>query len=176
VQIDGSEETRSGSPIAGEVAAKLLDHWSGRASVQWDSAAAAGDTNWEKRALQLEYRHPANDRLVNLAYRFDLGTSEDNSYEDTDISFRWPINHGRAEFIGRWLYSVQHERTMEAIAGVEFGQCCWRLRLVGRHFKNSPDSTGSNSVMVQLELAGLGSIGNSIDSFLSSEIYGYQVN
>ncbi|WPL13007.1 MULTISPECIES: LPS-assembly protein LptD [Thiorhodovibrio] len=176
VQIDGSEETRSGSPIAGEVAAKLIDHWSGRASVQWDSAAVAGDTNWEKRALQLEYRHPANDRLVNLAYRFDLGTSEDNSYEDTDISFRWPINHGRAEFIGRWLYSVQHERTMEAIAGVEFGQCCWRLRLVGRHFKNSPDSTGSNSVMVQLELAGLGSIGNSIDSFLSSEIYGYQVN
>jgi LPS-assembly protein len=176
VQIDGSEETRTGSPFAGEIAARLLEHWYGRASVQWDSHAEVGETNWEKRSLQLEYRHPKMDRLINLAYRFDQGTNADNSYEDTDLSFRWPISQGRAEFVGRWLYSMQHERTMEAIAGVEFGQCCWRLRLVGRHFKNSPDSTGSNSVMVQLELAGLGSIGNSIDSFLTREIHGYQVN
>lgn len=176
VQIDGGEETRSGSPFAGEIAAQLLDRWHGRASVQWDSDAAAGHSNWEKRTLQLEYRHPQENRLFNLAYRFDQGTSVDNSYEDTDLSFRWPISKGRVEFVGRWLYSMQHERTMEAVAGVEFGQCCWRLRLVGHHFKNSPDSTGSNSVMLQLELAGLGSIGNSIDSFLTREIHGYQVN
>ncbi|EIC20879.1 LPS-assembly protein LptD [Thiorhodovibrio frisius] len=176
VQIAGSEETRSGSPLAGEVAGRLFSHWHARASVLWDSETGVENTNWQKRSLELEYRHPSNDRLINLAYRFDEGTSVDTSYEDTDVSFRWPINNGRAELVGRWLYSEQHQRTMEAFAGIEFGQCCWRLRLVGHHFKNSPDSTGTNSVMVQLELAGLGSIGNSIDSFLTREIYDYQMN
>jgi LPS-assembly protein len=175
VQIAGDQATESSSPFAGEIAARLLEHWRGRASVQWNADADPGQSNWEKRTLQLEYRHPDHTRLLNLAYRFDQGTNVNNSYEDTDLSFRLPVGE-RAELVGRWLYSMQHERTMEAIAGVEFGQCCWRLRLVGRHFKNSPESTGSNSVMVQLELAGLGNIGNSIDSFLTREIHGYQVN
>lgn len=175
VQIDGPEETKASSPFAGEIAARLVDHWSGRASFQWDPNAERGDSNWQKRTLQLEYRHPKQDRLINLAYRFDQGTNIDNSYEDTDLSFRLPMGQN-AELVGRWLYSVQHDRTMEAVAGVEFGECCWRLRLVGRHFKNSPESSGSNSVMVQLELAGLGSIGSSIDSFLAREIHGYQIN
>jgi len=45
--------------------------------------------------------------------------------------------------------------------------------VLGRHFKNRPASPGSNSVMVQLELAGLGAIGSSVDTFLEDEIYGY---
>lgn len=177
VQIDSSEAMRSsGSPLAGEIAMRLFNDWHGRASVQWDADAdrSLGETPWEKRSLQLEYRKPNDRHLLNLAYRFDQGASVDSSYEDTDISFRWPLRHGNVELVGRWLYSLQHERTMEAIAGVEFGECCWRLRLVGRHFKNSPESQGSNSVMVQIELAGLGSIGNSIDTLLTREIYGYQ--
>ncbi|MBK1648353.1 LPS-assembly protein LptD [Rhabdochromatium marinum] len=176
VQIDGSAETTPSSPFAAELAARLFKNWHGRASVQWDADTEPGDSNWQKRTLQLDYRPAQDHRLLNLAYRFDQGTNDENSYEDTDLSFRWPLIQGRAELVGRWLYSMQHERTMEAVAGVEFGQCCWRLRLVGRHFKNSPDTSGSNSVMVQLELAGLGSIGSSIDSFLAREINGYQVN
>jgi LPS-assembly protein len=66
-----------------------------------------------------------------------------------------------------------NSQTMEAFAGVEFGRCCWRMRLLGRHLKNRPDSSGTNSVMVQVELAGLGSIGQRIDNFLERGIYGY---
>lgn len=170
VQITGAEQTRSSSPFAAEIAGRLLENWHGRATLEWDPEATSTDAQWARRNLQLEYRHPRNDRLLNLAYRFDQ-----DSYEDADLSFRWPLNKGRVDVVGRWLYSLQYERTMDAFVGVEFGQCCWRLRLLGRHFNNSPDTEGSTSVMVQLELAGLGSIGNAIDSLLTQEIRGYQV-
>jgi LPS-assembly protein len=76
--------------------------------------------------------------------------------------------------VGRWFYSLLYSETVEAFAGVEYGRCCWRFRLLGRHLKNSPESAGSNSFMVQMELAGLGSIGQRVDKFLERGIYGYQ--
>jgi len=65
---------------------------------------------------------------------------------------------------------------VEAFAGVEYGQCCWRLRLVGQHLKNKPDSAGSTSVMIQVELAGLGTIGQKVDKLLERGIYGYHLD
>ncbi|WP_242445510.1 hypothetical protein [Chromatium okenii] len=78
--------------------------------------------------------------------------------------------------MGRWLYSLLNDETVEAFAGVEIGRCCWRLRLLGQHLKRSADQPGSTSVMLQLELAGLGSFGNRIDQLLERGIYGYQTN
>ena len=169
VQIAGPEETTTSSPYAAEVGARLFDHWSGRASVQWDPEAT--EEQWGKRTLQLQYRHP-DRRLLNLAYRFDEGTNPSNRYEDTDLSFRLPVGDN-VEMVGRWLYSIENGETMDAVAGIEFGQCCWRLRVLGRHFKNRPDAAAGTSVMVQVELAGLGAIGNPITSFLEQEIYDY---
>ena len=169
VQIAGPEETTTSSPYAAELGARLFDHWSGRASVQWDPEAT--EEQWGKRTLQLQYRHP-DRRLLNLAYRFDEGTNPSNRYEDTDLSFRLPLGDN-VEMVGRWLYSIENGETMDAFAGFEFGQCCWRLRVLGRHFKNRPDANAGTSVMVQVELAGLGALGNPITSFLEQEIYDY---
>jgi LPS-assembly protein len=112
---------------------------------------------------------------MNVAYRFDRGTTIENRYETTDLSFRMPVSN-EVEVVGRWLYSFDSDETADAFAGIEFGQCCWKLRVLGRHFKNRAGSTGSTSVMVQLELAGLGAFGSSVDSFLQREVYGYQVD
>jgi LPS-assembly protein len=65
---------------------------------------------------------------------------------------------------------------MDAFAGIEFGQCCWRVRLLARNYKTSPDNNGTTSVMLQVELAGLGTFGESIDKFLERGIYGYQTD
>ena len=122
--------------------------------------------------MQLRYQTP-DARLLNLAYRYNLGTSVDDRYEDTDLTFRLPLGR-RVEVVGRWLYSLLYEETMDAFAGIEFGQCCWRVRLLARNYKNSPDNSSNTSVMLQVELAGLGAFGQSIDKFLESGIYGYQ--
>jgi len=172
VQITGLPEDQSSSAIAGELSARILNDWSGRASFEWDPNKDTERS--QKRALELHYETP-DKRLLNLAYRFDLGTSEATKYEDTDLSFRLPVNR-QLQVVGRWYYSLLFSETLEAFAGVEYGQCCWRMRLLGHHLKNKPDSAGSNSVMVQVELAGLGSLGTRIDNFLERGIYGYHAD
>ena len=172
VQVIGDPETEDSSSVAGVLSAQLLRNWTGRASFEYDPNRATERSR--KRAFELHYQAP-NQRLLNLAYRFDIGTSEDTRYEDTDLSFRLPFGQ-QVQVVGRWSYSLLNSQTVEAFGGLEYGQCCWRLRLIGRHLKNKPDSPGTNSFMVQFELAGLGSIGNQVDKFLQREIYGYHAN
>jgi len=174
VRLDGPVADSDRSPLAGEVAARLAPGWRARWLGQWDPDADA--TDWPQRMLLLQYFAPERRRSLNLAYRYEVGTALSNRYEDADLSWRWPAFNGRAELVGRWLYSLLHDHTMEAVAGLEFGTCCWRLRVLGRHFKNRPETPGSTAAMVQLELAGLGSIGNSIEKFLAREIPSYHID
>jgi LPS-assembly protein len=173
VQIDRPAETSSASPVAGEISARLFDHWRGRASFEWDPDVETDQ--WGRRTLQLQYSEDEARRLVNLAYRFDRGTNIDDRYETTDLSFQMPVSN-RVNLVGRWLYSLETEETSDAFAGIEFGQCCWKVRVLGRHFKNSAESAATTSVMLQIELAGLGAFGSSVDSFLQREVYDYQVD
>ncbi|MBK1620771.1 organic solvent tolerance protein [Lamprobacter modestohalophilus] len=173
VQIFGPTEVANESPVTGEIAAQLFDRWRGRASFEWDPAEETDQ--WGRRTLQLQYIEPNAERLVNLAYRFDRGNNIDNRFETTDLSFRLPVSN-EVNVVGRWLYSLETEETSDAFAGIEFGQCCWKIRVLGRHFKNRADSPANTSVMLQVELAGLGAFGSSVDSFLQREVYGYQVD
>lgn len=175
VQIDGPEETAQRSPYTGELSAQLFENWRGRFSFEWETEPQIDQEQLQRRTLMLEYRHPDNNRMLNMAYRADYTATEPNRYEDTDLSFRLPLGQ-RVEVVGRWLYSVLHGETMDAFAGIEYGKCCWRVRILGRHFKRQPDDAASNSVMLQLELAGLGALGNPIGKFLEKEIYGYQLD
>jgi LPS-assembly protein len=172
VQISTPTQDTQTSSVAGELAARLLTNWSGRASFQYNPNTDADP--WERRVLQLHYQTP-DAHLVNLAYRYNLGASIQDRYEDTDLTFLLPVGK-RVKLVGRWLYSLLYDETMDAFAGIEFGQCCWRMRLLARNYKNGPDSNGTTSVMFQVELAGLGKFGESIDKFLERGIYGYHTD
>jgi len=172
VQLYGesvSEEPNSSS-VAGELALSPAEAWTARASFQWNPHETTDP--WEKRVLQLRYA-PEKKGVFNLSYRYNLGQTEAQRYEDTDLSFQLPVT-SNVGLVGRWLYSWLHQETVDAVAGIEFGRCCWRLRVVGRHLKTPTQETGSTSVMVQLELAGLGALGSSIDNLLEQGIYGYR--
>lgn len=173
VQISGPPEDASSSSIAGELSARLMDNLTGRATFEWDPNEEAED-RFPARALELHYE-TRDDRLLNVAYRFNLGTSDDTSYENTDLSFSMPVSPD-LKLVGRWYYSLLNSETIEAFAGVEYGQCCWRLRLLGQHLKRNSESTGSNAIMVQMELAGLGSVGQQVEKFLERGIYGYHAD
>ena len=165
MQVDES----STSAIAGELATNPLLGFTARASFQWDPNVS--QNQWEQRVLQLRYA-PGDDRVVNLAYRYNLAQSSIDGYENTDVSFRLPITP-QIGVVGRWLYSLLDEDTVDAYAGIEFGRCCWRLRLLARQLKTSETNPANTSVMLQLELRGLGAVGNQIDKFLEQGIDGY---
>ncbi|MGQ9831674.1 MAG: LPS assembly protein LptD [Thermochromatium sp.] len=171
VQLDdAAPEDDVSSSLAGELAARLHQDWTAQLGLQWNPHD--DDNGWEKQILELRYA-PDRERLLHLAYRYNLGSQTSEEYKDADLAFQLPIGR-RVRVVGRWLYSLLNDQTVEAFAGVEFGQCCWRLRVLGQHLKRGADQPGSTSLMLQLELAGLGSFGNSIDKVLQRGIYGYQ--
>ncbi len=172
VQSVGTEEDDSTSAVAAELAARFSDRWSGRASVLWDPNR--DENAIRKSGLGLHYRGP-DEQLLNLTYRQnDSDRNDDTDYEDTDLSFRWPLG-SRWEMVGRWLYSLEHAKTMEAFGGIEYRHCCWRVRTIVRSFVNSPDEQADFSVLLQFELTGLGTLGSDIDEFLERGVFGYEV-
>jgi LPS-assembly protein len=73
------------------------------------------------------------------------------------------------------VYSLDDEQALDQFAGVEYRSCCWRLRLVGRRYVRSREGDMDTSIMLQLELNGLSSVGTGADTFLERSIRGYSL-
>ena len=151
------------SAVVSELSARLSANWRVRGGVQWDP-----DDDFQQGLAQLHYSD-GRDRVFNAAYRY-----RDNLLEQTDVAALWPLSPATS-LIARWYYSQRENRTLEALAGIQYGRCCWRVRAVVRRFTDSDTDQYNTAFMLQLELNGLGSLGNDIDSLLERGIYGYQV-
>jgi LPS-assembly protein len=158
--------TDNRSSFVGELAAEFGAGWRARAGLQWDPHADGGG-NTEQGLVQINYRDP-DRRTFNAAYRLRDGVTE-----QTDLAIYWPINDAFS-VIGRHNYSLQEDRLLEALVGVEYGRCCWRIRGLLRQFANSSGDDTNLGFFVQLELRGLGRLGNDIDEVLERGIYGYR--
>ncbi len=156
------------SDLVGEVDYRLSDAWYARGGLQWNT----DENDMRRGTLQFHYQ-PDNRRILNLAYR--LRKDIDETLEQTDASLLWPLNPNWS-VVGRWNYSIEDRRTLDAFAGFEYGSCCWALRLVARHYVNDLDEESNNALYLQLELKGLTRVGNSISNLLEHGILGYSVN
>jgi LPS-assembly protein len=78
--------------------------------------------------------------------------------------------------VGRWNYSLLDDQTLDLFGGLEYGTCCWTTRLLARRYVNDVADEAENTLMLQLELHGLASIGDRVDSFLQKGILGYGPN
>ncbi|HEY8538380.1 MAG TPA: hypothetical protein VIL28_05900, partial [Steroidobacteraceae bacterium] len=96
------------------------------------------------------------------------------SLEQVDGSVAWPIGE-RWSAYARMVYSLEDEQPLDQFAGIEYRSCCWRLRLVGRRYVSSRDGDMDTSILLQLELNGLSSVGTSADTFLERSIQGYSL-
>jgi LPS-assembly protein len=132
-QKDKADEQRS-SAMAGEVSGSLTEQWRVTSTIIWDPNL--GEIDEGAIALQ----HQRDDRrILNLGYRYRL--SDDIS--QPDVSAYWPVSR-HFGFIGRWNYDIEQGRVIESFGGLEYNDCCFRIRLVARRFLNIP--TGPNIV------------------------------
>jgi LPS-assembly protein len=66
------------------------------------------------------------------------------------------------------------------MAGLEYSDCCWQLRLVGRRFLSQPgnvttsDPKTDKGIYLQIVFKGLAGLGGRIDSLMESGIPGYR--
>lgn len=162
VRLPNEPRSGSKSDLVAQLAVTRWQNFNVNLGVQWNPQ----QSRTERRQLRLQYR-PQGDRAINLAYRF-----QNQRLEQTELSGAWPLSRRWSAF-GRLVYDQQERSTLEQFGGIEYGACCWRLRLVGRRFVSSRTGERDSGIYLQLELNGLASVGSSADTFLEEAIRGY---
>jgi LPS-assembly protein len=157
--------TQNSSDIIAETAMQITPSIQLSQTVQWNAEA----DNINKSLTRLRYRGD-DQRLLNLSYR--LRKEESGFLEQTDVSWYWPIS-ARWRSIGRWNYSLEHNRNLETFIGFEYRSCCWAARMVGRHYLQNIDGDYANGVFLQIEFNGLGGAGRRTADFLRESIAGF---
>ncbi len=168
------------SDFVAQLALTAFQDWSADAGVQWDPQ----NERSERTTVNLQYK-PASDAVLNLAYRYErfvlvqplvpgVAQQFQQGFDQVEFSGAWPIRR-RWNVFTRDVYSLRDHTPLERFAGFEYRACCWRVRLGARRFVNSHDPTASQEtgVWLQLELAGLASVGSASDASLSEAIRGY---
>jgi LPS-assembly protein len=106
--------------------------------------------------------------------------------DQTDISFRLPVTDS-LRLVGRWLYSLPKAnppptaasnstsllsvfggQSLEAFGGIEYGSCCWGVRILGRQYLQNQGISAAfpqgkleyaSAVYVQFQLRGFANSG-----------------
>ncbi|MCB1857311.1 MAG: LPS assembly protein LptD [Gammaproteobacteria bacterium] len=162
-----ASENEDSSPLVAEASARINRNWGSSASIQWNPHR--NSRSIEKGTVAIRY-HDGNTRLFNAGYRYTQDT-----VEQTDLSARWPITRNISA-VGRWTHSLLYDKTVLAFAGIEYDSCCWRIRLLAQQLLTDVDDKPSNSILLQFELKGLGSLGHDVDDYLETNISGYDAN
>ena len=97
------------------------------------------------------------------------------------MSFYIPLGED-FNWVGRWHHDFTNNRELEAFAGFEYNNCCWRASLVIRRWLDREDELlspeqnlqANNGVFLQIQFRGLAGTGGRVDSILQKGIYGYE--
>jgi LPS-assembly protein len=160
---------QSSSNLVSELDVRLSQTWKTVAGLEWDP----NETKTERSSIRVQYQ-PDERHLFNVAYRYRSG-----DLEQIDTSALWhftPRWHG----VMRWNYSLPDSTLLEAFGGVEYESCCWIVRVMGRSYVGNtdidPQAERNDAILLQLELKGLTSLGDPIESLLEDGILGYSRN
>lgn len=125
------------------------------------------DARTERLTLSGRYR-PEAGKIFNAAYRYarDL-------LGQIDLSAQWPLAGGW-HGVGRYNYSTQERRVIEAIGGLEYDAGCWIGRIVAQRLATIADRP-TTALFFQLELNDFSRIGSNPLDLLRRSVPGYGV-
>jgi LPS-assembly protein len=124
---------------------------------------------------------PDDLHVVNFGYRYSTATQ----VNQFDTSWRWKVGP-QWSVLGRLNYSFAKTGTatltgatdrpglVEVILGAEYDVDCWAVRSVVQRFVTA-DRKPTTQVFIQLELKGLGQVGNSPFDVLKRNIPGFKL-
>lgn len=162
--------TRDRSAVIADATLRLNNRWSLFADTHWNSETDQREQN----SLRLGYSDQLQ-RFVHLGYQY----RPLDDIRQAELGAMLPI-HRHWSLIGRWLYDLDNKQSVETITGVEYRDCCWRIRLVSQRelvdlTGNQPTVLESNrTTLFQIQLTGLGGLGGRLDTLLERSIPGYR--
>lgn len=131
------------------------------------------------------YNYASKDQLslFSVGYSYvneNPEASESQILEQFDAGFVLPVRK-QWYLIGRANYDIENDQELESIFGIEFNDCCYRVRLMTRRwFDDNVANLGDNrdprfdsGLFFELHLKGLGGSGAKINSILEDAIPGY---
>jgi len=118
---------------------------------------------------------PEAGKVFNLGYRYTFSADPVTTpiLKQIDLSTQWLLT-GRWHTVGELKYSLQDGRTVEALAGLEYNQDCWAVRMVAQQFVTALRET-STSYFIQLELYEMLRIGDDPLAALKQSVPGYTI-
>ena len=155
--------TSRNSAVAFELSGRLNDQTRLSTTWLWDP----DEDDWSSKEARINYQDD-KQRIVNFSYQH-----LDGEVSEVDSSFSLPLNQ-KWSMVGRADYDMFNNRSLELLAGFEYKDCCWGTRVVARRYLTSDNITYDDALYFELELKGLGSIGNSARSILQEKTYGYE--
>jgi LPS-assembly protein len=178
-------QTGNFSNVIAELSSDLTEHLTLATGLQWNPIQ--NDIQRGKAALHFSTQ---DNEIFNIGYLYrknPLVPDRANDIINSDMSFRWPI-YDDWYAMGRWQYSLLYNTTQDGFFGLEKENCCWRFRVVGRHYINNlanvnstvnnlnlaPTGTAQNGIFFEIELKGLTGFGTDLNSFFEQTIYGYR--
>ena len=190
VTLNASDATgdQATSSTIGEINWYPSDYLSLFHTLEWD----AYDDFARQKRFGARY-NDSNNHMISLSSN-KLQTIDSNSGNITtelhqlDANAFWSLSD-RWAVIGRVLLDQNHYESdvrspessvLEALAGFEYQNCCWRLQVLYRETSpaesdlNATHSTDNrHSLMFSIQLKGLSTLGGGTDSILSQSINGY---
>jgi len=183
------ESTRSSSDIATQISGQLSERVHVSADAAYDQRKNRLDSaNASFRYMDKSYR------IFNMSYRYTLDPLISSpsqpipvsaeSMNQLDTSIILPIN-SRWSIIARNNHDFAHSVELDTFAGLEYNDCCYRVRVLGRRwlrvdytrpnfFANLKNDDYEPGIMVELELKGLGSMDRQISNMLERSITGFK--
>lgn len=139
--------------------------------------------------------HYVNDNynLFNLVYRYSRKPVmsspsqpvplSNNAFNQIDVSTLWPVN-SRWSAIARSNYDFHYGVELDTFAGLEYNDCCYRVRLLYRrwldvnysdpnYLQNVTRKDYRSMPMLDIEFKGLGGVDQRLSSLLDKAIAGF---
>ena len=174
------ELDQSNSELAGEFNFYPNDRLSVRSNLQYDPSTG------RMNAGNIMASYTRKDRIVlnaGYTYRRPVGLVGNQPVtEQSHLSTYYPINRNWRAFMA-WNYSMEANRSVEDMIGIEYDSCCWRIRLLHlRYFDtvrgivpnfDSPELDREYATQVQFELKGLGGFGDGVEQLMGEMIRGF---
>lgn len=116
---------------------------------------------------------PEAGKVFNLGYRYTFNPDPTLILKQVDLSTQWPLG-GRWQVVAQTKYSLQETRAVEALAGLEYNQDCWAIRMVAQQFVTATQEQ-STTLFLQLELNELIRVGIDPLAALKQSVPGYSI-
>jgi LPS-assembly protein len=184
-ELDRNEDTSS--MLAALVAGQIGDHLRFTNDITYDQYKD------ELNALSASIRYMDDKyRIFNLGYRFsrdrqslspiNASPMRGENLNQLDISTLWPVA-SQWSVIARANYDFNYKAELDAFVGLEYDDCCYRVRLMARRWAEFDLSSDfletleeddyDQGIFVEIQLKGIGSMSKRISRLLDQAMVGF---